>query len=200
MFIRYRACSFIGDGQRRVRWLRLRLVSVVPGLVLGLVLALGGCASVAPQRSAAPAAQASAPAGSNTRTLAAEALAIEQQWLQDWFRGTPVRIAQRSDGSLGIDVPREFCFDAGRSQVKPALSAVLDKVAQSLHRRPSARLTLLAGPADPGGASQPAALALQRAAVMQRHLRDRGVALARLGEPRAEGSANVQLRMDMPTP
>ena len=167
---------------------------------LGLALALGGCASVAPQRPAAPTTQASAPPGTNARTLAAETLAIEQQWLQDWFRGTPVRIAQRSDGSLAIDVPREFCFDAGRSQVKPALSAVLDKVAQSLQRRPSAKLTLLTGPADPGGGAEPAALALQRATAIQRHLRDRGVALARLGEPRAEGSAGVQLRMDMPTP
>ncbi len=127
-------------------------------------------------------------------------LAIEQQWLQDWFRGTPVRVAQRSDGTLAIDVPREFCFEAGRSRILPALAAVLDKVAQSLNRRPTARLTWLAGPADPSGVAGPASLGLQRATAMQRHLRDRGIALARLAEPLAEGSTGVQLRIGMSAP
>ncbi len=134
------------------------------------------------------------------RTQAAEALAIEQQWLQDWFRGTPVRITQRSDGILSIDVPREFCFDSGRSQIKPALSAVLDKVAQSLQRRPTSRLILLAAPADPAGVAGVPALGLQRAISVQRHLRDRGIAIARLAEPQADGSTGVQLRMGMPAP
>ena len=127
------------------------------------------------------------------RTAGAEALAIEQRWLQDWFRGTPVRINQRSDGTLTVEVPREFCFDAGRSEVKPALGAVLNKVAESLRRRPGARLTLLAAPGDTGAAL--ATLALQRAAGVQRHLRDRGVALGRLGEPVADGIAAAQLRI-----
>lgn len=175
-------------------------------LLLAVAVTLGGCASVAPRPgppgtgpsapaespSAAPAGTGAAPAP-NARTAAAEALAIEQRWLQDWFRGTPVRISQRSDGTLAVDVPREFCFDAGRSQVKPALGAVLDKVAESLRRRPGTRLTLLSAPGDTGAA--PATLALQRAAGVQRHLRDRGVALARLGEPVADGSTAVQLRI-----
>lgn len=192
-----------------------RLALVLPaqnaGLIWGLlicgVVILNGCASVAPQRSGLPPAQTSAqtqaqtqaqtPAPSSASARAAEALVIEQQWLQDWFRGTPVLIAQRSDGTLAVHVPREFCFDAGRSNIKPALSAVLDKVAQSLHRRPTARLTMLAGPADPADAAAPAALGLQRATRMQRHLRERGIALARLAEPLSEGSTGVQLRIAM---
>lgn len=139
----------------------------------------------------------------SARTAGAELLAIEQRWLQEWFRGTPVRIAQRSDGSLAVDVPREFCFDVGRSQVKPALGAVLDKVAESLRRRPGTRLTLLSAPGDPAGSGSSAAtatLALQRAAGVQRHLRDRGIALARLGEPVADGNASVQLRIGTVAP
>ena len=184
----------------------LSMAGLLLGLMLGLALTLAGCSSVAPQRSAAPTASTAPPTpapaspGPNARTQAAEALAIEQQWLQDWFRGTPVRIGLRSDGSLAIEVPRDFSFDAGRSQAKPALLAVLDKVAQSLMRRTSARLTLLAAPSDPGSAADPKTLALQRANVIQRHLRDRGVALVRLAEPQAAGGAAVLLRMDMPTP
>lgn len=178
-------------------WTQRRRVS----LLLAVVVTLGGCAGVAPRPapadagSSAPSAAtppASGPAP-NARTAAAEALAIEQRWLQDWFRGTPVRISQRNDGTLAVDVPREFCFDTGRSQVKPALGAVLDKVAESLRRRPGTRLTLLSAPGDTGAAAP--ALALQRATGVQRHLRDRGVALARLGEPVAEGSTAVQLRI-----
>ena len=47
------------------------------------------------------------------------ALAVERQWLQSWFKGTPVRIEQRSESAFSIEVPRDFCFDAGRSAVKP---------------------------------------------------------------------------------
>ncbi len=177
---------------------------LAPSLLLCGVMALGGCAGVAPQRSGAPPAQTPAPtpapSGASARTQAAEVLAIEQQWLQDWFRGTPVRITLRSDGILTIDVPREFCFEAGRSRILPALSAVLDKVAQSLNRRPTTRLTGLAGAADPAGVAGPAALGLQRATAMQRHLRDRGIAPARLAEPLAEGSTGVQLRIGMSAP
>ncbi|MDP2032248.1 MAG: hypothetical protein Q8K29_02430 [Polaromonas sp.] len=191
-----------------------------PAATLWLVaaLALAGCASVAPPRASspppavpapgapvpapgpaavppgAPAAPTAPGAVPNARTAGAEVLAIEQRWLQDWFRGTPVRIAQRSDGTLTVDVPREFSFDAGRSQVKPALAAVLDKVAETLRRRPTTHLTLLAAPTDPASGSPPT-LALQRAAGVQRHLRDRGVAPARLGAPLADGSAAVQLRI-----
>lgn len=186
-------------------WLPPLRSGLLQALKFVVAITVSGCAGLAPRPGPpnqgastpppAPAAPAATPgaAAPNGRTAGAEALAIEQRWLQDWFRGTPVRIAQRSDGALAVDVPREFCFDTGRSQVKPALGAVLDKVAQSLRRRPGTRLTLLSAPGDTAGA--PTTLALQRAAGVQRHLRDRGVALARLGEPAAEGSTSVQLRI-----
>ena len=154
-------------------------------LLLGVALALGGCASVAPPRppAATPAQQ---------RTALASTLAIERQWLDSWFRGTPVRIAQRADGVLAIDVPREFCFDHGSTRIKPALGAVLDKAAESLRRRAQLRVLLLAAPEDRAGATP---LALQRAQQVQEHLRDRGVAAARLVPPTVAASAAVQLRI-----
>jgi len=89
-------------------------------------------------------------------------------------------------------VPREFCFDAGRSQVKPPLAVVLDKVAQSL-RRSGARLPHVAAPGDTPSASP---LALQRAAQVRKHLLARGVPAARLGAPAATTVAAVQVRME----
>ena len=124
-------------------------------------------------------------------------MGVERQWLQSWFKDTPVRIAQRSDGAITVDVPLEFSFDAGRSTVKPALAAVLDKVAESMRRVPTMRLPLLAAPE---GATGAAPLAVQRAMQMQKHLVNRGVAAARLGPPSASSEAAVQLRLEAASP
>ncbi|WP_418320199.1 hypothetical protein [Piscinibacter sakaiensis] len=121
------------------------------------------------------------------------ALSAERQWLQSWFDGTPVLIVQRGDGAIGIDVPIDFCFDPGQSKVKPALGAVLDKVAESLRRVRDARLPVVAAPPDADGRR---ALALQRADQVRRHLRSRGVEAARLGPASAAEISAVQLRID----
>jgi len=165
--------------------------SVIATLVV--LLGLHGCATrPANGPDAAPAAPTStAPAPAATR---AASLGIERQWLQSWFDGTPVLIAQRGDGPVTLDVPREFCFDSARSTVKPALAAVLDKVAQSLRRRPEVRLQLLAAPAD-GAAASP--LAMQRATQLRAHLVSRGVQPAQLGSPTATTAAAVQLRLEV---
>ena len=175
---------------------------------LPLIVLLAGCATQpgtappkpAPRPSAAVPAPATAaapvppaptaapePAGQKLQTLG-----TERDWLLSFFTGTPVVIEQRSDGLLGVEVPREFCFDAQRSAVKPPLAAVLDKVAESL-RRTRARLPVVAAPGD-SSASSP--LALQRAAQVRKHLLSRGVPAEQLGAPTASTVAAVQLRMD----
>ena len=143
-----------------------------------VVLALGGCASTPPV----------GPSAASPRDVAA--LATERQWLQSWFKGTPVRIEQRGEGSVSIDVPREFSFEAGRIHVKPALGALLDKVAESLRRAPQVRLVLIAAPADTTSA---APLALRRATQVRTHLVDRGVPAMQLGDPKAAAGDAVQL-------
>ena len=155
---------------------------------MAVALLLAACTSVKPPQApaAAPDAEPSAAATSALRT--------EQRWLQSWFEGTPVKIAMADDGALAVEVPREFSFDAGRSQVKPALAAVLDKVAQSLRRNPNSRVGLLAAPSDAVGAAP--SLATARASAVHQHLRNRGVAGARLGSPVAGTAAGVQLRIE----
>jgi outer membrane protein OmpA-like peptidoglycan-associated protein len=131
------------------------------------------------------------------RAAVPAAMANERKWLQSWFESTPVLIAQRSDGAITLDVPREFCFEPGRSSVKPALAAVLNKVAESLQRVPLARLPLLAAPDDATGT---ATLAMDRAVQVHKHLLSRGVPAARLGKPTATTAAAVQLRIELPAP
>ncbi len=153
-------------------------------------LALCGCASVPPPVPAGP-------VTADEKTAVASALTVERHWLDSWFRGTPVVIGQRNDGAVTLVVPREFCFERGQSTLKPALAAVLDKLAESARRVPQAGLPLLAAPDDAAGTSP---LALQRAARIQEHLRSRGVPAIRLGKPSVATVAAVQLRMEAAPP
>ena len=176
-------------------------------LPLVVALSLCACTSAPPSSSSPPpspatvAAQGPAasapPTPAQQRTAAASTLAVERQWLASWFKGTPVVVAQRPDGAVVVDVPREFCFDPGRDTVKPALAAVLDKVTQSLRRTPTAELHLIAAPNDASGS---ATLGVQRATRVYDYLRAHGVPAGRLAKPTAASGAAVQLRMEVPSP
>jgi outer membrane protein OmpA-like peptidoglycan-associated protein len=158
----------------------------LPLLAAVVAAALCGCAGVTTAPSPPP------PTTPAQRTAAAEALQVERQWLGQWFRDTPVKIAQRGDGAMSIEVPREFSFDPGKASVKPALAAVLDKVAESLRRAPQAQVALIAAP-DDAAVSTP--LAIQRAERVREHLRSHGVAEARLGKPSPAAAGTVHLRL-----
>jgi outer membrane protein OmpA-like peptidoglycan-associated protein len=131
------------------------------------------------------------------RAAVQAALGVERAWLQSWFEGTPVAIAQRPDGAVSVEVPREFCFEPGRDKVKPALAAVLDKVAESLRRRSPTRLALLAAPGD---TADEAPLAKRRALQVRHHLLARGVPAARIDKSTTTATAAVQLRIEIDLP
>jgi outer membrane protein OmpA-like peptidoglycan-associated protein len=172
-----------------------------------LLCALAACtvtpkAHEAPATAPPPAPRPSASASAPARPVAAEpayapGLAAEQRWLDNWFRGTPVVIAQNDDGELVVEVPRAYCFDAGASRMRPALVAVLDKVALSLRRTPRAHVVALSAPDDKAGTT---ALALQRATQLHKRLLERGVTAAQLSQPSATLAAAVQLRIGLAGP
>jgi len=124
-------------------------------------------------------------------------LLAEERWLTQWFVGTPVVIAMQGDGSLRIEVPLEFSFDAGSALIKPALAAVLDRVATSA-RRVDGRL-LIEAPAD-ADAAGPQRLALDRATSLRQHLVARGIGPQRINDaPPSRGTA-VALHLTLPAP
>ena len=158
---------------------------------------VGTTATVGPTTAApAPAPAASTPA--ELRTAAASTLAVERQWLAAWFKGTPVVIAQRPNGAVVVEVPRAFCFDPGQDTIKPALAAVLDKVAQSMRRTAIAEVHLIAAPTDAGGGA--AALGVRRATRVYEFLRARGIPEARLTKPTSTGGTALQLRIEAASP
>jgi outer membrane protein OmpA-like peptidoglycan-associated protein len=114
------------------------------------VLLMSACASTpssssgsgvfgAPAPNATPGDPNAAPRAPAPGTPSATPLATEQRFLEDWFRGTPVVIAAQPPVTLQLDVPLANSFDAGKADIKPALNAVLDRVAQSLLRQNAAR-------------------------------------------------------------
>lgn len=160
---------------------------------------LHGCGSTPPAAPVAPPTVPSAPEAAPpvSAPQKGSALAVERQWLQSWFEGTPVLIVQRSESTLSVEVPREFCFDAGRSQVKPALAAVLDKVAESLRRKPQLRLPQVAAPGDAATASP---LAQQRATQVRSYLIAHGVAASRVSAATVTPNPAVLLRIELTAP
>ena len=126
---------------------------------------------------------------------AASPLATEQRVLEDRFRGTPGVIAAQPPTILQLDVPLANSFGAGSAEVRPALNAVLERVAESLRRQPAGRL-LVSTPADVGGN---AALGQTRAQKVRDLLIIKGIAATRVSlieTPRLGGA--VQLRMTLP--
>src|SRR4249920_3192953 len=99
--------------------------SLPAGLLVALVLA--GCAT-APGPAAPPPAPP-APSAPPPPPVVAPQLELEQHWLEELFKGTPVTIGPGSAGELRLEVPMKYSFDPGKPAVKPALGAVIDKVA-----------------------------------------------------------------------
>jgi len=119
-------------------------------------------------------------------------LLVEQRWLAEWFRGTPVVIAMRDKDTLAIDVPLANSFASGSSAMKPALAAVLERAATSLRRQPALRVSITA-PTDADG---PAALAASRTQQVRDQLLALGVpGTHATGLGGARAGSGVQLRL-----
>lgn len=153
---------------------------------LTLLASLAGCGTLAPGGGIDPA------TGLPPQAPAESPLLTEQRWLAEWFRGTPVVIVLTDAQTLGVDVPLANSFSAGSSDVRPALAAVLDRVATSLRRQPAMRVAI-AAPADASGNAR---LASGRAQKVREHLASRGVAATRLtGSGTTAAGGPVQLRI-----
>ncbi len=130
--------------------------------LMGLLGVLAGCGSFLSSTPGAPA---------STR----QALVAEHERLSELFRGTPVVFSLLADGRLQVEVPLAYCFNPGRSAVKPALGAVLRQLARGQRELPT-RL-LVVGPSD--AKAKGLRLATERATSMRDYLVGYGVAATR---------------------
>jgi outer membrane protein OmpA-like peptidoglycan-associated protein len=148
-------------------------------LICLFLSALAACGSKPPVKPATPSGPGAPTGPSVPGAPAPEAprptLAAEQQRLAALFDGTPVVFAMQPDGSLRVEVPLRFSFDAGSSTVKPPLGAVLDRIATS-QRRGQSRLLVVA-PGDKRGKG--ITLGNDRAGSARDYLVGRGIAATR---------------------
>lgn len=161
-----------------------------------VIVLIAGCQSAptssAPGGPAAAPSQAAAQKPVNPATRAASAkahLAIEKLRLAELFRGTPVLFVLQPDGSLRVDVPLNFSFDAGKAVVKPPLAAVLDRIAAG--QLQEVTQVVIRAPADAG--AQGAAMVAERAASIRNHFVAHGIADARIVSAGSSGAALVRI-------
>lgn len=113
--------------------------------------------------------------GAETVPAPPTTLASEQRRLRKALDGTPVIVETTDDGSMRVEVPLEFSFDAGRGAVKKPLAAVLDRMAVGLRSSPFE--IRVAAPADAKRNNN--LLVKDRAASVRDYLVARGVAAQR---------------------
>lgn len=164
------------------------------GLALVAALGLAGCAGTprggeAPPEVVSPPSAAPRPAPAPVVSLEREQRALAQA-----LRGTPVVVVLDDDGALWVEVPTAQGFDPGEAAPRPALAAVLDRVAASLRRVPSARAVVRA-PSDAGAGI---VLADRRAAQVRVHLVRRGVAPTRIVSVAASQPAWLRVKLELP--
>jgi hypothetical protein len=123
---------------------------------------------------------------------------VEKRWFEEWFGNTPVVISQSSETMLQLSVPLVHSFDPGRIVPRPALAAVLDRVAESLRRQANARLSVIAAP-DPGSSTSQG---INRGHRIVEHIVSRRVMPDRINPPSAGAAGRpvlLQLRF-LPPP
>lgn len=131
----------------------------------------------------------SIPGAPTSRETPPPTLADEHRRLRNLLDGTPVAVEMTADGHLRLEVPLKHSFDTGRAAVKPALAAVLDRMAIGLRQQRTTELRI-AAPSDPGGSSM---LATDRAASTRDYLIGRGVAALRFASVARGERAGVEI-------
>lgn len=159
-------------------------------LLLACATGLGACTAppraskpVAPTAPPAPVNEAPPPAPTPPPPPAPPAeLAAEARWLQEWFGNTPVKVSLDDQGLVRLSVPAVHAFASGATAPKPALKAVLDRVIQSLVRKPNAKVTV----------TVPSGVAGREAAV-RKHFTSQGLAAWRVSVQGSSPDADTEM-------
>lgn len=166
---------------------------VAAGVVLG---SLGGCQSMTPRqegtaKGAAIGAAAGAVIGSATGGHAGKSAAIggaigavagnlwskrmeeKRAAMEKATQGTGIAVARTEQNELKVNIPADFSFDVGRSEIKPPMRPVLDEFARGLD--PSMIVRVVGHTDSTGTDTINYPLSVQRAEAVRNYLGAKGV-------------------------
>lgn len=151
--------------------------------LLGLVLALVGCSSVdlngpgAVGDTTLPTAQQ--PAGSVVAgNLWSRKMDDKRADLERAIAGTGIQVTRTADNQLRLNVPADFSFAVGQSELKPSILPVLDEVSRNLEQ--DVRVTIVGHTDSSGSAATNDPLSMDRAEAVREYLVNHGVQRGRL--------------------
>ncbi|OWQ92113.1 hypothetical protein CDN99_07105 [Roseateles aquatilis] len=167
----------------------------LPALAIGVILALTGCASMTErQRDTAGGAAAGAVVGGVVGgksgaviggvvggvagNLWSRHMEDKREAIARASAGTGIEVARTQDNQLKVNVPADFSFDVGRSEIKPSMRPVLDEVGRNLDA--DVRVTIVGHTDSSGSNAVNDPLSLERAEAVREYLVSHGVQRGRL--------------------
>lgn len=154
------------------RWLH---AVALPMLAAGVLVALSGCGTM--DGSGARGAN-----GSSTSASAPNAwprhMEAKREAITRVSLGTGVVVTRTADNQLKLNLPADIGFDAGRSDLKPAIRPVLDELARGLDG--DVRITVVGHTDSSAPAESNDQLSLDRAEAVREYLVHHGVQRGRL--------------------
>ncbi|ANH70252.1 OmpA family protein [Mitsuaria sp. 7] len=155
----------------------------LPILAIGVLLTLGGCASMDGQSgTSAPGTTTGAAPGTAPSVLGGNLwsprMEERRQALTQTGAGAGISVARTPDNQLKLSVPADASFDIGRSELKPAMRPVLDEVSRNLDD--AVRVTIVGHTDSSAGDAVNGPLSLDRAEAVREYLVHHGVRRGRL--------------------
>ena len=102
----------------------------------------------------------------------------KQEALAKASAGTGIDVARTTDDRLRLNVPADFSFAVGRSDIRPEMRPVLDEIGRNLDR--NVHVTIVGHTDSTGGDALNEQLSIDRAAAVRDYLSVRGVAPSRV--------------------
>lgn len=159
----------------------------LPALVFGLLLTLGGCASMdghsggqtpGSSSGAVPGATPGPTASVIGGNLWSSRMEERRLSLAQLGQGAGIGVARTADNQLKLTVPADASFDVGRSELKPVLRPMLDEVSRNLED--TVRVTIVGHTDSAAGEAVNGPLSLDRAEAVREYLVHHGVRRGRL--------------------
>jgi len=104
----------------------------------------------------------------------------QKQQMEQVTTGTGIEVTQTQNNQLKMDVPGDFSFDTGRSDIKPEMRPVLNSLVAGLMSNPAALANIIGHTDSTGTDTINNPLSINRAASTRNYIVSQGIAMNRI--------------------